>query len=61
MSNPCLDSQAILSSARANRQWRSMFDSVRLSGRHENATFLQYPLFHDRPSVRHTAREWIRG
>ena len=39
--------------ARANRQWRSMSDSVRLSVLHGNTTFLQYLQLPDRPSVGH--------
>ena len=43
MSNPCLDNRVILSAARANRQWRSMSDSVRPVGEQENDRFLLCP------------------
>src|SRR5829696_6202568 len=51
MSSPCWDSRAILSSALANRRWRSMSNSLRLSGQDEDGRFLPYPRFRSGPSV----------
>jgi mannose-6-phosphate isomerase-like protein (cupin superfamily) len=57
MSKPCLDNRVILSSARANRHWRSMSHSVRRPSHHEMTDFCYIPKFYVGPTVREqTAR-----